>query len=47
MVLTHYQVYRDKDKPLYKTGNKALIVVVIYNIIIFIGTKIFYVNVNA
>ena len=41
------QIYRNNDKPLYKTGNKALIGICVWNIIIFIGAKVFYVTVNA
>lgn len=38
----HVQIYRDKDKPLYRTGNKVLIGITVYNMALFIGAKIFY-----
>lgn len=41
------QIYREADKPLYRTGNAALIGVCVWNMIIFIGAKIFYDRVNA
>ncbi|KAK3672120.1 hypothetical protein LTR78_008091 [Recurvomyces mirabilis] len=41
------QIYRTKDAPMYRTGNKALIVVCAYNVVLLIGIKLFYVNVNA
>jgi uncharacterized protein YpmS len=31
---------------MYRTGNKALIVICAYNFILFIGAKLFYVHVN-
>lgn len=40
------QIYRDNDKPLYRAGNAALISVVVYNILLFISIKLFYVYVN-
>ena len=40
------QVYRTNDKPYYYTGNKALLGVVGWNIIAFIGTKVYYVTRN-
>lgn len=39
-------IYRDKDKPLYRTGNKVLIGICAYNFILFIGAKLFYVYIN-
>ncbi|OJD35549.1 major facilitator superfamily [Diplodia corticola] len=39
-------IYREDDKPLYLRGNKVLIFFCIFNIIVFVGTKYFYVNVN-
>jgi len=41
------QIYREADKPLYHTGNSALIGVCVWNMILFIGAKIFYDRVNA
>lgn len=40
------QIYRTDDAPLYYTGNKVLIAIVCYNLVLFVGTKIFYVKVN-
>lgn len=40
------QIYRDNDKPYYYTGNKALLGVVAWNIIVFVGIKIYYVHKN-
>ncbi|KAF2435856.1 MFS general substrate transporter [Tothia fuscella] len=39
-------IYRDKDKPLYRIGNTALIAICVYNFALFIGAKLFYVYVN-
>jgi hypothetical protein len=41
------QIYRTNDAPYYYTGNKALLGIVGYNIIVFIGAKIYYVRRNA
>jgi hypothetical protein len=41
------QIYREADKPLYRTGNSALIGVCIWNMILFVGAKVFYDRVNA
>ncbi|MCJ1270997.1 hypothetical protein MMC22_010896 [Lobaria immixta] len=40
-------IYRDEDKPLYRAGNKVLIVICCYNICLFIGAKVFYVSKNS
>lgn len=40
------QIYRDDDKPLYRKGNAVLIAICAYNIMLFIGAKVFYVQVN-
>ena len=45
--LTHVQIYRTNDKPQYFTGNKILLALVAYNIVLFVATKVFYVRVNA
>lgn len=37
------QIYRTGDAPLYRTGNKALIGIVAYNIALYICTKFFYI----
>jgi hypothetical protein len=39
-------IYREDDKPLYRRGNKVLICICAYNIVLFVATKIFYVSVN-
>ncbi|KAI9735125.1 MAG: hypothetical protein M1834_001713 [Cirrosporium novae-zelandiae] len=35
-------IYRTKDKPYYRTGNKVLIGICCYNFALFIGAKLFY-----
>lgn len=37
------QIYRNNDKPMYRTGNKILIAICAYNIVLFLGAKAFYV----
>ncbi|KAL9069405.1 MAG: hypothetical protein Q9161_005570 [Pseudevernia consocians] len=39
-------IYRNNDKPLYRTGNKVLIGICVYNMALFIGAKFFYVAKN-
>ncbi|KAF1817578.1 phthalate transporter [Eremomyces bilateralis CBS 781.70] len=39
-------IYREEDKPLYRTGNRILIGIAIYNIFLIAGTKFFYVYHN-
>ena len=41
------QVYRNQDKPLYRTGNKVLLALVAYNIILIISSKLYYRSRNA
>lgn len=36
-------IYRNQDKPLYRTGNKVLIGLCVYNIALFVFAKIYYV----
>jgi len=36
------QIYQNKDKPLYYTGNKALLGLAAYNVCLFIGAKVYY-----
>ncbi|KIW48307.1 uncharacterized protein PV06_00909 [Exophiala oligosperma] len=36
-------IYRNNDKPMYRTGNKILIAICAYNIVLFLGAKSFYV----
>ena len=37
------QIYRTDDAPLYRTGNKILIAITCYNIVLFVSAKFFYV----
>jgi hypothetical protein len=46
MKLIDMQIYREKDKPMYRTGNSVLIGICLYNFVLFIGAKLFYVRVN-
>jgi hypothetical protein len=39
-------IYRDDDKPMYRRGNKVLLGICAYNFVLFIGAKLYYVNVN-
>lgn len=36
------QIYRNNDKPLYRTGNKVLIALSVYSFFLFIVAKIYY-----
>jgi len=36
------QIYRSDDKPYYYRGNKVLLGLVAWNIVLFVGTKVFY-----
>lgn len=40
-------IYRDKDKPYYRTGNKVLLALVAYNILGWVLTKFYYLARNA
>ncbi len=40
------QIYREADKPNYRTGNKVLIGLIAWNIVIIIGSKFYYVYRN-
>jgi len=40
------QIYRDDDKPLYYRGNTALVCIAIYNIVLMVAAKTFYVRTN-
>ena len=35
-------IYRNDDKPMYRTGNKVLLAITAYNMLLFVGTKWFY-----
>lgn len=39
-------VYRQDDKPLYRRGNKILIAICVYNLVLFVAAKQYYVVVN-
>ena len=41
------QIYRDSDKPYYYTGNKVLLGIVAWNIVVVLGSKIYYVLKNS
>jgi hypothetical protein len=41
------QIYRNDDKPYYYRGNKVLLGIVAWNVVVFIGSKIYYVRKNA
>ncbi|PMD16721.1 phthalate transporter [Hyaloscypha hepaticicola] len=36
------QIYQNKDKPLYYTGNAVLLGIAAYNVFLFIGAKVYY-----
>ena len=44
---TPIQVYRNPDKPLYRTGNKVLLGLIAYNIVLIISSKLYYKARNA
>ena len=44
---TRTQVYRNQDKPYYRTGNKVLLGLVAYNIVLIIASKFYYRSRNA
>ncbi|KAH3905515.1 hypothetical protein HBI56_200120 [Parastagonospora nodorum] len=39
-------IYRDDDKPYYRRGNKILIAICAVNFVLFVGAKLYYVDVN-
>lgn len=39
-------IYRNDDKPRYRRGNAVLIALACYNILLFVGAKVFYVYMN-
>ncbi|KAK8200527.1 major facilitator superfamily domain-containing protein [Phyllosticta capitalensis] len=39
-------VYREDDMPFYPRGNKLLILFCLWNLLLFVGTKFFYVSIN-
>jgi hypothetical protein len=36
------QICQNKDKPLYYTGNKVLLGIAAYNVVLFVCAKFFY-----
>ena len=40
------QIFRKDDAPFYFRGNKILVAVVVYNLVIFLGAKRFYIYLN-
>ncbi|KAH8597887.1 phthalate transporter [Bisporella sp. PMI_857] len=40
-------LYREDDKPRYKRGNRTLLVLLVLNIFLYLGTKVYYVKRNA
>ena len=40
------QIYRNDDKPYYYRGNKVLLGILAWNVVLFIGAKIYYTKVN-
>ena len=39
-------IYREDDAPLYRRGNRNLLFVVVTNIFLYLGTKLYYVRRN-
>jgi hypothetical protein len=40
-------IYQEDDAPRYNRGNKVLLYLVVLNIILYVGTKVYYVKRNA
>ena len=45
--LTHLKIYRKSDSPLYRTGNKVLLGIIAYNMLLIIFTKCYYMFRNS
>ena len=41
------QIYRDADKPLYRIGNKVLLGLIAWNVVLIIASKLYYHTRNA
>jgi hypothetical protein len=39
-------IYRQDDKPLYKRGNRNLIIINVLSILLFVSAKLYYVTKN-
>jgi hypothetical protein len=40
-------IYQEDDAPRYKRGNRVLLILVVINILLYLGTKVYYVKRNA
>lgn len=40
-------IYREDDAPLYKRGNHVLLSILVLNIFLYLGTKLYYMKRNA
>jgi hypothetical protein len=40
-------IYREDDAPQYKRGNRVLLTILIMNIFLYLGTKLYYLKRNA
>lgn len=36
------QIYRENDKPYYRTGNKVLIALAVYSLVLFVVARFYY-----
>ena len=43
LLTTHWQIYRTKDAPLYRTGNHVLLGIIAFNIVWAIFMKLYYI----
>jgi MFS transporter, ACS family, DAL5 transporter family protein len=40
-------IYREDDAPQYKRGNHVLLLLLVINIFLYLGTKVYYIKRNA
>jgi hypothetical protein len=40
-------IYREEDAPRYKRGNLVLLLLLVLNIFLYLGTKVYYIKRNA
>jgi hypothetical protein len=40
-------IYQQDDAPRYKRGNRVLLVLIVLNIFLYLGTKVYYLRRNA